>query len=101
MSPDKQHRSFCNTYKTFVSLEREAVYGRALADACFCTVKPKRHSSGKLKLIISLLSMLEELIDAKKLELETHKADKETMQKFQKNIDQIQQQIKKGRSRKE
>jgi len=37
----------------------------------------------------------QELIDAKKLELETHKADKETMQKFQKNIDQIQQQIKK------
>ena len=44
--------------------------------------------------------MIQELIDAKKLELETHKADKETMQKFQKNIDQIQQQIKKGKKRK-
>ena len=40
--------------------------------------------------------VLQELIDAKKLELESHKADKETMKKFQKNIDQIQQQIKKG-----
>ena len=41
--------------------------------------------------------VLQELIDAKKLELESHKADKETMKKFQKNIDQIQQQIKKGK----
>jgi len=37
----------------------------------------------------------EQLIEMKKLELEQNRADKETMQKFQKNIDQIQESIKK------
>ena len=38
----------------------------------------------------------EKLIEMKKQEMEQNRADKETMQKFQKNIDQIQESIKKG-----
>jgi len=37
----------------------------------------------------------EKLIEMKKQEMEQNRADKETMQKFQKNIDQIQESIKK------
>ena len=38
----------------------------------------------------------DKLIEMKKAEMEQNRADKETMQKFQKNIDVIQDQIKKG-----
>ena len=38
----------------------------------------------------------EKLIEQKKAELLENRADKATMQKFQKNIDQIQETIKKG-----
>ena len=38
----------------------------------------------------------EQLIEMKKQEMEQNRADKETMQTFQKNIDQIQESLKKG-----